>query len=103
MALQPDNLTAHYHLGLRARQRRDFEAAARHLEQALAADPNHSGIIKTLGYSYVWLGNFEAARPLLTRIPEAQRELKVYSGWWGQQQRRDLADNALQMATLLAP
>lgn len=101
LALQPGNAVAHFYLGLMARQRLDFEAAAAHLDRAFAADPDHRGVIKALGYTDVWLGRYEAARPLLARIPEAAQELKVYAGWWGQQGRADLAEKAAMMARLL--
>lgn len=103
LAWQPENFSAHYHLGLLARRQQDFEAAAAHLAHALAADPQHRGVIKTLGYTYAWLGRFEAAQPLLAQIPEARRELEAYHQWWSQQQRNDLAENARQMRRLLGP
>jgi tetratricopeptide (TPR) repeat protein len=103
LAVEPNDQVAHYYLGLIAQQQRDFDGAAAHLERAFAADPHHRGLIKTLGYSDVWLGRFGQAQPLLAQIPEARHELEVYVWWWGQQQRPDLAENARQMAALLAP
>jgi tetratricopeptide (TPR) repeat protein len=94
LAQDPANLTAHYRLGLRSRMAQDFETAATHLQQALAADPGHRGVVKTLGYTYAWLGRFEEALPLLEQIPEARGELETYRWWWGTQARSDLARNA---------
>jgi tetratricopeptide (TPR) repeat protein len=103
LALEPANVTAHYRLGLQARLARNFEAAAEHLAAAAAADPGHRGLTKTLGYTYVWLGDLEAALPLLRQIPEARSEMEVYSWWWGVQERPDLAQAARRMFRQLGP
>ncbi|MCC6191303.1 MAG: tetratricopeptide repeat protein [Anaerolineales bacterium] len=94
LALDPDNVTAHYRLGLLAELERDFATAARHLEQAHAADPGHRGIRKALAYAYVWLGETPAALPLLATLPETAGELSVYAWWWRTQGRADLARRA---------
>ncbi len=102
LALDPDNRTAHYRLGLIALRRNDFMLAAVHLQAALARDPLHRGVIKALGYDYVWLGQSEMAYPLLARIPEARSEMDFYAWWWASQGHDDLARQAAAMAKQLA-
>ena len=97
LALDPDNRTALYRLALRARLAQDFVTASAYLEQAARPDPDHRGIAKTLGYTYVWLGRLDTAETQLAGIPEARDEMRVYAWWWGQQGRADLADYAWQM------
>jgi len=104
-ALQHDsrNQTANYRLGLISMLRQDFETAAANLETAYQEAPNHRGIIKSLGYCYVWLGDMDKARSLLARIPEAQNEMRVYVWWWGTQDRPDLAEQASMIVSRLDP
>lgn len=97
----PFNKTANYRLGMIAMLRRDFDAAAHHLEVAYERLPNHRGVVKTLGYCYVWLGEVDKAQLLLTKIPEAKNELNIYSWWWGVQGRADLAEQASIMVPQL--
>ena len=102
-ALQYDpwNPTANYRLGLISMLRRDFASAAANLEAAHQAIPNHRGVIKNLGYCYVWLGDIDKAQKLLDQIPEAQNEMKVYIWWWDTQGRPDLSENASSMVARL--
>ncbi|HEX9389609.1 MAG TPA: O-antigen ligase family protein [Anaerolineales bacterium] len=104
-ALQSDssNQTANYRLGLISMLRRDFKTATANLETAYQEEPNHRGIIKSLGYCYVWLGDMDEAQLLLKRIPEAQYEMSVYIWWWGTQGRPDLSQNASIMTSRLDP
>jgi len=104
-ALQYDsrNQTANYRLGLISMLRQDFKTAAANLETAYQEAPNHRGIIKSLGYCYVWLGDMDKARSLLARIPEAQNEMRVYVWWWGTQDRPDLAEQASMIVSRLDP
>lgn len=99
----PENRTAHHRLGLLAMFRQEYETAAVHLERAYERDPNHRGIQKSLGYTYVWLGNYDQALPLLEPIPEIRQELEVYSWWWETQGRSDLAARAAEMVVRLDP
>lgn len=92
---------AHYRLGLIDTLRRDFPAARQHLELAFQLAPEHRGARKALAYTYVWLGAYEDALPLLQGMPEAKSEMEAYSGWWSLQGRSDLAAQAAQMAALL--
>jgi hypothetical protein len=69
--------------------RTDFDAAVGYLEVANKYAPGHRGIIKSLGYCYVWLGDFDNAQRLLAEIPEASEELGIYVWWWGES-RTDL-------------
>lgn len=99
----PQNQTANYRLGLISILRQDFKTAAANLETAYQEAPNHRGIIKSLGYCYVWLGDMDKAQKLLDRIPEAQHEMKVYIWWWGTQGRPDLSERASLMISRLDP
>jgi lipopolysaccharide biosynthesis regulator YciM len=103
LSYNPSNLTANHRLGLVAIQRGDFITGARYLEAALEADPNHRGIVKNLGYCYVWLGQLDQAQILLQQIPEARQEMNVYTWWWNAQGRSDLAAHAEEMSKLLLP
>lgn len=87
------NRTANHRLGLIAMLRGDFRSAAAYLESAYAAGPNHRGIIKALGYCYVWLGDMDKAQLLLRNISESEHELAVYIGWWKDRGRQDLSVN----------
>lgn len=98
---EPGNVTANYRLGMIAMVSEDFPAASKDLALAHAEEPGHRGIIKALGYCYVWLGNLEKARPLLASIPEAKDELEVYVWWWAIHGRPDLSANAFQMVSRL--
>jgi lipoprotein NlpI len=99
LALQPNNQTASHRLGLISMSARDFESANDYLQTAYDMDSTNRGVIKNLGYSYLWSGETEKARALLTRIPEAKHELEVYVWWWNDQQRPDLSDRASELAT----
>jgi len=99
----PHNQTANYRLGLISILRQDFKTAAANLETAYQEAPNHRGIIKSLGYSYVWLGEMDKAQTLLDQIPEAQHEMKVYIWWWETQGRPDLSERASLMISHLDP
>lgn len=93
----PKNLTANHRLGLILMLNRDFQSAATYLEVAHQKAPEHRGVTKSLGYCYVWLGNFDRAQLLLTDIPEAKDELDAYGGWWKNQGRSDLSKMAYTM------
>ena len=98
---EPRNQTANYRLGLISMLRQDFRSAAANLETAYQEAPNHRGIIKSLGYCYVWLGEMDKAQTLLDQIPEAQHEMEVYIWWWGTQDRPDLSERASRMNSRL--
>jgi hypothetical protein len=99
----PQNQTANYRLGLISMLRQDFKTAAANLETAYQEAPNHRGIIKSLGYCYVWLGDMDKAQKFLDPIPEAQNEMKVYIWWWGTQGRPDLSERASLIISHLDP
>jgi tetratricopeptide (TPR) repeat protein len=101
LRLDPGNRTARHRYGLVAMAEGDFDTARLDLEQAYAADPGHRGVIKVLGYSYVWLGRIEESALLLSEIPEAKVELEGYAWWWGTKGRQDLVDRAAKAAALL--
>jgi tetratricopeptide (TPR) repeat protein len=100
---EPHNQTANYRLGLISMLRQDFKTAAVNLETAYRATPDHRGIIKSLGYCYVWLGEMDKAQKLLDRIPEAHKEMQVYTWWWEGQDRPDLSERASRMISHLDP
>lgn len=101
LQFDPNNRTANQRLGMISMLRHNFESASEYLEMANKVAPSHRGIVKSLGYCYVWLGELEKAEFFLSRIPEAQEELDVYIWWWGTQGRDDLSDNAaLALQTL---
>jgi hypothetical protein len=93
---------ASYQLGLIAMDRRKYPEAVALLENAYRAFPTHRGIIKALGYGYVWNGQLDQAAPLLAQVPEASYELGIYSWWWGKQGREDLSTQAADMVRRLA-
>ena len=90
----PANLTANYRLGLISMLRQDYETAIDYLEIANNGMPDHRGVIKSLGYSYVWIGDMEKAHTYLAQIPETEDELDVYVWWWEEQGRNDLSEKA---------
>ncbi len=93
----PQNITAIHRLGLIFMLRRDYDTASIYLKQAYELWPNHRGIIKSLGFCYVWLGEYDKAWFLLAQIPESRDELTVYTWWWGTQGRDDLSTKAEMM------
>ncbi|MEW6085911.1 MAG: O-antigen ligase family protein [Chloroflexota bacterium] len=97
----PSNRTANHRLGLISMLRRDFTSGCAYLEAARKQSPDHRGIVKSLGYCYVWLGENGKARPYLTQIPEARSELDIFVWWWGTQGRNDLAEKATLALDLL--
>ena len=101
LAYQADNQTANHRLGLINLMSRDFGTASDYLSKAHGDDFINRGIIKNLGYSYLWLGEMQKAQPLLARVPEAKYELDVYVWWWNTHERPDLAENAQQLAASL--
>jgi lipopolysaccharide biosynthesis regulator YciM len=99
----PTNRTANHRLGLISMRRGDFLSAIPYLEKAYQEAPDHRGIIKSLGYCYVWSGNMEKAQIFLSKIPEAKQELAVYVWWWQMQGRDGLSMNASVMNSKLEP
>jgi hypothetical protein len=95
--IQVSNSTSNYRLGLIDFYGQNFLSAEQYLEQAYQFNKHHRGIQKALGYTYVWLGDFDQASQLLSSIPEAEEELDVYTWWWTTQDRSDLAENADKM------
>lgn len=102
LELDPYNLTANHRLGLIAMLQRDFGAACAYLEVAHQLHPAHRGIIKNLGYCYIWEGELERGQKLLRDIPEAHDELDVYVWWWAEQGQPDLSERASRAAAALA-
>ncbi len=94
LTYQADNRTAHHRLGLISLMNMDFLAASDHLLKAYQKDSADRGVIKNLGYSYLWLGEMDKAQMFLTRIPEAKDELDAYVWWWGVHGQPDLAEQA---------
>lgn len=94
LQFDPHNRTANQRLGMISMLGQNFELASKYLDTAYEVAPGHRGVVKSLGYCYVWLGDLERAELLLSKIPEAQEELDVYIWWWGTQGRDDLSDRA---------
>jgi hypothetical protein len=101
LQIDPVNRTANHRLGLISMLRTDFDSASVYLEAAYKQTPKHRGIIKSLGYCYVWSGKMDEAQALLVEIPEAKEELGVYAWWWGTQGRDDLTEKASIMSSQL--
>ncbi|MBK9925967.1 MAG: O-antigen ligase family protein [Anaerolineales bacterium] len=95
------NRTANQHLGVILMLRQDFQPATTLLEKARMQAPKHRGILKSLGYCYVWLGDMEKAQKYLSQISEAKDELDAYTQWWKAQGRDDLSENAFTALSLL--
>ncbi len=95
------NQTANYRLGLLAYRDANYQMCGPYLEKAYLADPGNRGIVKRLGYNYVWLGNIDEAEKYLAEIPEAATELEYLAWWWRTQNRNDLSDYANQMVKRL--
>ncbi len=50
-----------YEAGMAASKRKDWSAAAKHFEAAVAAAPDSADAHNMLGYSYRWLGRYKEA------------------------------------------
>jgi len=103
LAFDPVNPSANYRLGLIAMTNRDYATAIKRHEIAYLGNPNHRGIIKALGYSYLWHGQIDAAQLLLTKLPETEYEVGNYIYWWRVTNRPDLASNAEKYLELSKP
>jgi hypothetical protein len=101
LVFSPYERTALHRSGLIAMRSRDFSTAQTDLERAFNIDPDHRGIRKSLGYAYVWEGDLENADRMLQGISEARDEMEVYSWWWGENNRWDLATQASEMVSIL--
>lgn len=95
------NRTAQQRLGMMAMWQRDWDTAVNHLQLAYAQDPAHRGVIKSLGYAYVWQGQPQKAYPLLIQIPEASAEMETYMAYWSKLNQPDLAEKAAAAFTYL--
>jgi len=99
----PGNRIANHRLGLISMLRLNDPAAVAYLSKAYERDPGHRGIVKALGLSYVWNGQFNQALPLLEQIPEAREELGVYHWYWWTNGREDLMSNTDTFLSLFNP
>jgi tetratricopeptide (TPR) repeat protein len=100
--INPEQRTALYRLGLVSISERDYPSAMGYLERALAEDPTHPGIVKSLGLTYVWLGMYGKAGSLIGNLDDTYRELSVYKSWWLSQGRQDLSERAGAMLEILS-
>ncbi|MGF1924426.1 MAG: tetratricopeptide repeat protein [Bacteroidia bacterium] len=55
-------------MGMQAWMKGDFKGAVAQLEKADVADPNNATILRTLGYSYFQIGDFENAISAYSRL-----------------------------------
>ncbi len=101
LSANPYQRTALFRLGVLAMLERDYDEALVYLSKMNQVDPGHRGGQKSLGYTYVWLGDFDNAELLLAPLPEVAQELEVYTWWWENQGRPDLAERAASMAAVL--
>jgi O-antigen ligase len=101
--LWPGGRPAQHRLGLLAYLAQDFSAAQQRLEAAYRLDPEHPGVRKALAYTYVWLGDFDRAAPLLAALPEAVPELTSYVDWQRAHGRADLSRRAQIMLQRISP
>ena len=90
-----------HRLGLLAVNRANFEEGCAYLQKAYSVNPVNRGIVKNLGYCYIWLGEIDTAAAYLGDIPEAGVEMEWYSWWWGTQERKDLSEYANRMMNKL--
>lgn len=97
IAGDPDQRTANHCLGRIALQDGEYQEAAQFLLTAHEKDPNHNGIRKQLGYTYVWLGDYDQAYALIRTIPEAEIEMANYATWWLHRGNQNLANHAALM------
>jgi O-antigen ligase len=95
------NFTSHYRLGLIAMIEKEFYKAIYHLESAFNHTPKHRGVRKSLGYCYVWTGQFKQAEDILSDFPEVETELSEYIYWWQSQGRQDLSKKSALMIEYL--
>ena len=101
LELDPLNRTANHRLGLISMLQRDFSSAVVYLNVAHQQAPRHRGIIKSLGFSYAWLGKTDNAVSFLKKMPETKNELDAYYSWWKGQGRGDLSENAFKLRQIL--
>jgi hypothetical protein len=99
LSYEADNQTANHRIGLMRLVSRNFEPATQYLLKAYDKDPVNRGIVKNLGYSYLWHGELDQAQAVLLRIPETKYELDIYVWWWDVHDRHDLAKNAFDLAS----
>ena len=97
LANDPDQRTSNHCLGRIALQAGEYQEAVNFLKTAHEVDPNHAGIQKTLGFAYVWTGDFDQAYAMIAKYPEAITELDSYYYWWQIQGKPTLSANASQM------
>ena len=97
----PSQRTANHGLGRIAMQDGEFQDAVKYLSRAHMKDPNHTGIRKSLGFAYVWTGDFDKAFSLIHFYPEAAGELESYCTWWQLNGNAKLSLNANKMLEYL--
>jgi tetratricopeptide (TPR) repeat protein len=101
VGLNSQQRTSLHRLGLISLQSRDFASAREKLEKAHYIDPEHRGIRKALGYTYVWVGELKKAQELLRLLKETEYEMGFFSQWWRRLDRQDLALRAEEMEIIL--
>jgi O-antigen ligase len=97
----PDQPVANFRLGLIALDQYDFETALVYLERAYAQEPTDQGILKALGYAYLWTGELDLAEERFREVDFNSGlvdEFSYWHWWWGTQDRDDLATYSGEMA-----
>ncbi len=97
LALNNNNITALYRMGMIALARQDFDTAAGYLSAAYYQNPDHRGVQKALGYSALWNGDLQTAEELLSPLPEIVYELGNYVTHWQRLGRPELGDQASEL------
>jgi hypothetical protein len=105
LRLDPAHAVANHRLGMMALERQDFEQALSYLQRAYTREPKDQGVIKALGYAYMYTGQLDAAEVRFQEVEFESRligELNYWHRWWGKQKREDLAAYAGEMAQRLS-
>ncbi len=102
-AVDDDQRTAHFRLGLLLSDEKRFSEALKELEKACEADSQDEATIKALGLAYVWVGEVEKAESYLEKVPGITEELNVWGWWWSTNGEPALARYAYQASLRLSP
>jgi tetratricopeptide (TPR) repeat protein len=104
LQLDPRNLTALTRLGRIAMLGEDYAAASGYYERVLALAPDHPAAPHQLGFAYLWQQRRgEAYAVLRPHDNEVTGDLVFYVGYWNQNGRPELADEASALLALLGP
>jgi tetratricopeptide (TPR) repeat protein len=100
----PVQPVANFRLGLIALDQNDFETALTYLERAYDQKPTDQGVLKALGYAYLWTGELDLAEERFRDVDFDSglvNEFNYWQWWWGTQDREDLSAYSDEMAQRL--